>query len=145
MKVATRVQKCSIEVIRRVGENGVMNPSIWTNICGKFLVPQTPDVSRKEKPTRCHWMIYCTYNMLNVFRAFLCTSSGARDYMCALLPPMVCNALVAGGRRSGAGQKAMHPEWGMLLEQHPSSRTHSLLSWTWPPTASNQGIAHHRR
>ena len=26
-----------------------------------------------------------------------------------LLPHMVCNALVAGGRRSGAGQKAMRP------------------------------------
>ena len=28
---------------------------------------------------------------------------------CVLLPPMVCNALVAGCRRSGAGQQAMHP------------------------------------
>jgi len=27
-----------------------------------------------------------------------------------LLPHMVCNALVAGGRRSGAGQQAMRPE-----------------------------------
>jgi len=27
-----------------------------------------------------------------------------------LLPHMVCNALVAGGRRSGAGQQAMCPE-----------------------------------
>ena len=27
----------------------------------------------------------------------------------ALLPHMVCNALVAGGRRSGAGQQAMCP------------------------------------
>jgi len=27
-------------------------------------------------------MIYCTYNMLNMFRALLCPSSGARDYMC---------------------------------------------------------------
>jgi len=26
-----------------------------------------------------------------------------------LLPHMVCNALVAGGRRSGGGQQAMHP------------------------------------
>ena len=30
--------------------------------------------------------------------------------MCVLLPPMVCNALVAGGRKSGAGQQAMRPE-----------------------------------
>jgi len=27
-----------------------------------------------------------------------------------LLPHMVCNALFAGGRRSGAGQQAMRPE-----------------------------------
>jgi len=37
-----------------------------------------------------------------------------------LLSHMVCNDLFAGGRRSGAEQKAM-------LEQLPSSRTHSLL------------------
>ena len=29
-------------------------------------------------------MVYCTYNMLNVFRALLCPSSGARDYMCVI-------------------------------------------------------------
>ena len=30
-----------------------------------------------------------------------------------LLPPMVCIALVAGCRRSGAGHQVMRPEWGM--------------------------------
>ena len=30
--------------------------------------------------------------------------------VCVLLLPMVCNALVAGGRTSGAGQQAMRPE-----------------------------------
>ena len=34
-----------------------------------------------------------------------------------LLPYMVCNALVAGGRRSGAGQQAMRPGRGKMLEQ----------------------------
>jgi len=37
--------------------------------------------------------------------------------MLVLLPRMVCNALVAGGRRSGAGQQAMRPGWGKLFEQ----------------------------
>ena len=37
---------------------------------------------REEKSTRCHWKVYCTYNMLNMFRALLCPSSGAQDYMC---------------------------------------------------------------
>ena len=32
------------------------------------------------------------------------------DTICVLLPPMVCNALVAGGRRLGAGQQAMRLE-----------------------------------
>ena len=69
------------------------------------------------------------------------------ENVCVLLSPMVCNALVAGGRRSGAGHQAMRPEWGLLLdwvEQHHSFRTHSLLPCTWPPTTSNQDIAHHR-
>jgi len=38
------------------------------------------------------------------------------------LPHMVCNALVAGGRRSGAGQQAMRPGWGKLLDGHISAR-----------------------
>jgi len=39
---------------------------------------------REEKPTRCHSMVYCTYNMLSMFRALLCPSSGAQDYMCII-------------------------------------------------------------
>ena len=31
------------------------------------------------------------------------------ENICVLLPPIVCNALVAGGRKSGAGQQAMRP------------------------------------
>ena len=65
--------------------------------------------------------------------------------ICVLLPPMVYDALVADCWRSGAEQQAMRSEGGMLLEQHPSSRTQSRLPCTWPPTTSNQGIAHHRR
>jgi len=73
--------------------------------------------------------------MLNKFQALLCPSSGVRDYMCVITAYMVWSALVAGCRRSGAEQQAMRPEWGI----------HSLLLCTWPPTSSNQGIAHHRR
>ena len=40
------------------------------------------NMRREEKPTRCHWMLYCTYNMINIFRALLCPSSGALDYVC---------------------------------------------------------------
>jgi len=62
-----------------------------------------------------------------------------------LKPHMVCNALVAGGRRSGVGQQAVRLGWGKLLKQLPSSQTHSLLPYTWPPTTSNQGITNHMR
>jgi len=33
-----------------------------------------------------------------------------------LLPHMVCNVLVDGGRRSGEGQQAMRLGWGKLCE-----------------------------
>jgi len=36
------------------------------------------------KPTRYYWMIQCTCNLLNIFRAIICPSSGARDYICVI-------------------------------------------------------------
>jgi len=38
--------------------------------------------SLRTRSTRCYWMLYCTYNLLNMFRALICPSSGARDYTC---------------------------------------------------------------
>jgi len=38
------------------------------------------------------------------------------ETICVLLPPMVCDALVAGCWRSGTGQQAMRPERGMLYD-----------------------------
>ena len=35
---------------------------------------------RMKKPTWCHLLFYCTTYKLNMFRALLCPSSGARDY-----------------------------------------------------------------
>ena len=58
-------------------------------------------------------MVYCTYNMLNMFRALPCPSSGARDYMCVITACGV-QCLVAGCWGSGAGQQAMRPGRGML-------------------------------
>jgi len=45
------------------------------------------------------------------------------DTVLVLLSHMVHNSLVVGGRRSGAGQQAIRPGWGKLLE---SSRSSSL-------------------
>ena len=51
-------------------------------------------------------MLYCNYDILNVFQALLRPSSGARDYMCAITANgMQC--LFAGCRRSGTGQQAV--------------------------------------
>jgi hypothetical protein len=38
---------------------------------------------RKEDPTRCYLVFYYTYDMLNMFRARLCPSSGAHNYTVA--------------------------------------------------------------
>ena len=61
---------------------------------------------REEKPTRCHCMLYCIYDTLNMFRALLCPSSGALDSMYAIASYGV-QCLAAGCRRSGAGQQAI--------------------------------------
>ena len=100
---------------------------------------------REEKPTRCHWMLYCTYDMLNMFRALLFPSSGAWDCMCVLLPHMVCSAwlLVVGGQVQGSRlwvQEERCCTTAVAVVQHPSSWTHSLLSCTWPPATSNQAL-----
>jgi len=38
-----------------------------------------------------------------------------------LLPHMMCNALVVGGRLLGSGQQAMRPGWGKLCDNFPHS------------------------
>ena len=78
---------------------------------------------REEKPTRCHCMLYCIYDMLNMFRALLCPSSGALDYMYAIAAYGV-QCLAVGCRGLGAGQQGVRPGRGMLHDsvvQHPSS------------------------
>ena len=62
-------------------------------------------------------MICCTHNLLIMFRAHV--HHQKLETILVLLSHMVCNAFVAGGRRSGAGQQAMRPGWGQLLEQLP--------------------------
>jgi len=37
-----------------------------------------------EPPCRCYRILYCTYNLLNMFRVLICPSSGARDYTCVI-------------------------------------------------------------
>jgi len=41
---------------------------------------QTVIIMGRRIPTRCNTMLYWTCNMLNMFRAWICPSSGARNY-----------------------------------------------------------------
>ena len=90
---------------------------------------------REEKPTRCHWMVYCTYNMLNMFQAFYAHHQELKT-ICVLLLPMVCSAwlLVVGGQVQGS----------RLCVQEKGCCTNAtslfLLPCTWPPTTSNQEL-----
>ena len=58
--------------------------------CQKFPIPRCVFVRaplhmrKEEKPTRCHRMLYCTYDTLNMLRPLLYPSSGALDYMCVI-------------------------------------------------------------
>jgi len=51
----------------------------------------------RRKPTRCDTVLYWTCNLLNMFRAWLCPSSRARDYTAS----MACGKhfLVVRGRK----------------------------------------------
>jgi len=43
-----------------------------------FVGPCVVVITEEYKPTRCHLLFYCTSYRLNMFRALLCPSSGAR-------------------------------------------------------------------
>ena len=110
-----------------------------------YMYNELQHMRREEKPTRCHWMVYCIYNMVNMFRAHLCpSSSGSRDCM-RVITAYGVQCLGCWWSEIRFRTAGYASGWGMLLEQNPPSRTHSLLPFTWPPTTSNQGTAHHRR
>ena len=78
-------------------------------------------VEKKNQLDATEWFIaLITYSNVS---GPLCPSSGARDYT-MLLRPMLCYALAAGCRGSGAGQQGVRPGWGILLD---CSRTKSLI------------------
>ena len=86
---------------------------------------------REENPTRCHCMLCFTYDTLNMFRTFLCPSSGAIDYM-YVITAYGAQCLAADCRGSGAGQQAVCPVRGMLhVVQYPSSWTHKIRPHTY--------------
>jgi hypothetical protein len=48
-----------------------------TNFTCTCVCPCIVDICGKEKPTRCHLMIYCSYELLCMFWALICPSSEA--------------------------------------------------------------------
>ena len=112
--------------------------------------PRKRDVARRgreEKPTRCHRMLYYTYDTFNMFRALLCQSSGAPDYMCVATAYGV-QCFVAGCRGSGAGQQALSPGRGMLRvaveKKSQLDVTECFIKLTIHSTCFGHFYAHHQ-
>ena len=80
---------------------------ILTKFCFNHMNKQQNRLCREEIPTRCHCMLYCTYDTLNMFRALLCPSSGALDYMYAIAAQGV-QCLVAGCRGQVQGSRVAY-------------------------------------
>jgi len=59
----------------------------------QYFTYNTREEVKNKNPTRCHLLYYCTSYRLNMFRALLCPSSGARDYSVGL-PHWVVSFLV---------------------------------------------------
>jgi hypothetical protein len=52
----------------------------------------------KEEPTRCYLVFYCTFDMLNMFRVALCSSSGAHVCIAAYrMERLILGLLMVGG------------------------------------------------
>jgi hypothetical protein len=74
----------------------------------------TLTVAHRIEIVSAYWMIYCTYNLLNMFRALMCPSSGARDYTCVIA---AYGAKCLGCWWSAVRCRAavMRPGWGKLF------------------------------
>jgi hypothetical protein len=55
-------------------------------------------VNKEEEPSTCYLVFYYTYERLNMFRAALCPSSGAHDYISDyLMDRLIIRLLMVGG------------------------------------------------
>ena len=86
-------------------------------------------------------MVYCTYDMLNMFRALLCPSSGARDYtnmcMCVItaygvqyfgcwLPEVRCMAAGYASEMRDVAPLVQHPCPAPDLRQSATKALHTV-------------------
>jgi len=96
--------------------------------------------TRTERPTRCYTIVYWNYDSLNMFRATVCPSSGARDRRD--VHSMWRMTLVMVGRRCCVWLSVVRAGWDRV-EQHPSTRTHNLQAHATLTTNHNQSYAPH--
>jgi hypothetical protein len=55
-------------------------------------------INEEEEPPRCYLVFYYTYDRLNMFRAALCPSSGANDYISGYhIDRLILRLLMVGG------------------------------------------------
>jgi len=86
---------------------------------------------REEKPTRCHWMFYCTYNMLNMFRAPMSIIRSSRLYACyCRLWCAVPGCWLSGFRCRVAGYASRKRDVARLVQRVPLPLlTYSTSAW----------------
>ena len=102
-------------------------------------------VENKNQLDATEWF-FCTYNMLNMFRALLCPSSGARDYVCVITAYGV-QCLVAGCWGSVQGSRLCIQEEGCCTTLSCNISLPGRMACCLDLTPNNQrpSTAHHRR
>jgi len=55
-----------------------------------YVCPYIVVYVQRRKPTRCYWMVYCTCNLLNMFRALIYAHYQELETILVLLPHVTC-------------------------------------------------------
>ena len=108
-----------------------------------FLWPCIMDINNVGDQLDATITIYWYSNHLNTFRTIFCPSSGALDFVLQLVvkcTPSCCRPVVWK-----AEALTMCSVWRMLLEQHPSHRTHSQYHRPATTTPNTQSVPRRSR
>ena len=115
------VARCLVLLVGFSGLESVVNVTQQKLSSSTVSSPAPPEIIRPLWKSNVHYCVekktqldvtecfIALNDMLKMFRALLCPSSGARDYMCVITAYDV-QCLVAGCRGSGAEQPAMRSE-----------------------------------
>jgi hypothetical protein len=103
-------------------------------MCWCVSVRASLQMCREEWPTTCHWMVYWAYNMLNMFRALQCPSSGTPDYMCFITAYGVLESsnIPHSGRLAGCPAPDLRQPANKASQTIGGNNTHIISSsWWW--------------